>query len=1081
MPTPVSTARQCLTQEASITLDDAVAMAGRRGHAQTTSLHYVSSLLSIPSSCLREACSRTRNNAYSVRVQFKALELCLGLSMDRLPSSPSRVDDPPVSNSLMAAIKRSHANQRRQPENFYNYQQQIQNQSASSSVLGVKVELRNLIISVLDDPVLSRVFEEAGFRSCDIKLAILRPVHKLFRYSRFRGPPLFLCNLSNQTDLFRRSFSFPFLGLSEGKDDYRRIGEVFVNNRGKNPLILGTCAQGAMNSFLEMIHRNRGGGILPVEVCGLSVICIETDITRFVTGEWDEELVKLKFEEIGTMVMHSLGPSHVVNYGDLEVLARDDASIDSCRHIVNKLTNLLEVYRGKLWLIGWLERYEIYLKVLNRFPYIEKDWDLQLLTITSSVTTKEETFPRSSLMESFVPLGGFFSAPAADIESSLGCSYHTASRCDLCNEYCKQEVNSLSKCGLVSSVSVADHYQSSLPSWLQMTELKSNGGLESMKAKDDKMVSGAKVAGLQRKWDNLCQRLHYNQPLPKTSKFGMSSGIPSVVGFQFDKDQKESVNNKKIGHQNASSAETVRKKITSTISSSNESSNLLSKFSETPSRGDDEHVFNSPVSVTSMTTELGLCTASTSPSKEQEQLKNHSRTNQAHDILCYISASAKVRSRSFINPLPLSPPSKSLQKQLDPKDFKMLYAALMEKVNWQEEAVKAISQTIAQCRSRNERNNWPSRGDIWLSFLGPDKLGKKKIAIALAEILFGSTNNLIFVDLSLQDEAGLFYLQVLNQYDVRFRGKHVVDYVADKLRNSPLSVVFLENVDKADILVQKSLSQAVKTGRFSDSHGKEVSIANAIFVTTSSRLAEERTLPSTKEIVDYSEENILTAKGCQIQILIAFDLADDIKGSNSTASITTRKRSSSQICVNNRKLTTHPIESVDQPFGSSEMARRAHKTSNLCLDLNLPAEEIKTSDNFIGDSGCDFSNENTITWLKQLFTQFDETVIFRPFDLDSLAEKLLKEIRLCFHKIVGPECLLEIDRKVLEQIVAAAFLSDSKKIEDWIQHVLSRGFVQAQERYSLSARSVVKLKACESYSQEADIPGVLLPCRIIVN
>lgn len=84
-------------------------------------------------------------------------------------------------------------------------------------------------------------------------------------------------------------------------------------------------------------------------------------------------------------------------------------------------------------------------------------------------------------MESFVPLGGFFSAPAADIESSLGCSYHTASRCDLCNEYCKQEVNSLSKCGLVSSVSVADHYQSSLPSWLQMTELKSNGGLESMK------------------------------------------------------------------------------------------------------------------------------------------------------------------------------------------------------------------------------------------------------------------------------------------------------------------------------------------------------------------------------------------------------------------------------------------------------------------------------------------------------------------------------------------------------------------------------------------------------------------------
>lgn len=328
MPTPVSTARRCLTHEAAITLDDAVAMAGRRGHAQTTSLHYMSSLLSIPSSCLREACSRTRNNAYSVRVQFKALELCLGVSMDRLPSSPSRVDNPPVSNSLMAAIKRSQANQRRQPENFNFYQQQLQNQSASSSVPVVKVELRNLIISVLDDPVVSRVFGEAGFRSCDIKLAILRPVHQLFRYSRFRGPPLFLCNLSNQTD---RTFSFPFLGFSGGEDDCRRIGEVFINNRGKNPLILGTCAQGSMNSFLEMVQSNRDGGILPVEVNGLSVIFIETEVIRFVTGECDEKLVKLKFEEIGTMVMHSLGPGFVVNYGDLKLLARDDASIDSCK------------------------------------------------------------------------------------------------------------------------------------------------------------------------------------------------------------------------------------------------------------------------------------------------------------------------------------------------------------------------------------------------------------------------------------------------------------------------------------------------------------------------------------------------------------------------------------------------------------------------------------------------------------------------------------------------------------------------------------------------------------------------------
>ncbi|OIT20929.1 PREDICTED: protein SMAX1-LIKE 6-like [Nicotiana attenuata] len=1086
MPTPVSSAKQCLTQEAAITLDDAVAVAARRGHTQTTSLHFISSLLSLSSSCLREACSRTRNNAYSVRVQFKALELCLGVSMDRLPSSPNKIDDPPVSNSLMAAIKRSQANQRRQPENFNFYQQlQQQNHSAScSSVPIVKVELRNLIISVLDDPVVSRVFGEAGFRSCDIKLAILRPVHQLFRYSRFRTPPLFLCNLSSQTDSYNRSFSFPFLGFSGGEDDCRRIGEVFIKNRGKNPLLLGTFAHGAMNSFLEMVEMKKGGGILSLEVCGLSVISIENEILRFVTGECDEELVKLKFEEIGTTVMHSIGSGLVVNYGDLKVLARDDSSIDSCRYIVSKLISLLEIYHGKLWLIGWVERYEIYLKVLNRFPYIEKDWDLQILTITS----KEESFPRSSLMESFVPFGGLFSAPAAD-DDIKSCSYQSASRCHLCNEKCKQEINTLSNTGF-SGVSVAHHCQSSLPSWLQMTDqLRSNGGLDAIKAKDDKMVLGAKIAGLQRKWDNLCQRLHYNQPLSKTSSFQLASQVPSVVGFQvIDQDQNEGINDDKSSHTNASSAETGRKIMNSTVSSSNESSPLgmiseagndkfLSKFSETPSKSVDERGLNSPASVTSVTTDLGLSVASTSPGKEQEQLTNQSSINQAHNISCNVSASAEVVSGGFFNRSPLSSSSNSLQclhKQLDPKDIKMLYAALMEKVAWQEEAVNAISHTIAQCRSRNERSHCTRRGDIWLNFLGPDKIGKKKVMIALAEILYGSTNNLICVDLSLQDDVGLFDLQVLNRYDVKFRGKHVVDYVAEKLRNNPLSVVFLENVDKADLLVQKSLSQAVKTGRFSDSHGREVSIANAIFVTTSSRLDEETTLHSTKEIShDYSEEDILAAKGSQIQMLIAFDLADDVENPNSSTLVTSKKRSSSRIIVNKRKLTGSS-ESVHQQCGSSEMAKRAHKESNTCLDLNLPAEETENYDTFNGDSGCD-------SWLKELFAQFDETAIFRPFDFDSLAEKLLKEIRLCFHKIVGPECLLEMDTKVLEQILAATCLTDRKKVEDWIQHVLSKGFVEAQERYSLSARSVVKLVTCESSFQEVHIPGVLLPSRIIVN
>lgn len=79
MPTPVSTARQYLTDEAARVLDEAVNVARRRTHAQTTSLHAVSALLAPPSSLLREACARARSCAYSQRLQFRALELTVGV------------------------------------------------------------------------------------------------------------------------------------------------------------------------------------------------------------------------------------------------------------------------------------------------------------------------------------------------------------------------------------------------------------------------------------------------------------------------------------------------------------------------------------------------------------------------------------------------------------------------------------------------------------------------------------------------------------------------------------------------------------------------------------------------------------------------------------------------------------------------------------------------------------------------------------------------------------------------------------------------------------------------------------------
>lgn len=377
MPTPVTTARQCLTEETARALDDAVAVARRRSHAQTTSLHAISGLLTMPSSILREVCiSRAAHSTpYSSRLQFRALELCVGVSLDRLPSSkPSPTttttteneaeEEPPVSNSLMAAIKRSQATQRRHPETYHLHQLHG-GVTQTTSVL--KVELKYFILSILDDPIVSRVFGEAGFRSTDIKLDVLHP--PVTRFPRSRCPPLFLCNVT-ESGSGRARFGYS----GDFDENCRRIGEVLGRKDKKNPLLVGTCGGKALKTFSDSINRGKVG-FLPLEISGLSVVSVAKEI-----GE-------MKLDELGRIVEQSCSKSKtgtVLNLGELKVLTSDA--------LVSRLSELLKLHCEKLWFVGSVSSNEMYLKLIERFPTIDKDWNIHLLPITSS---NQGVYPKS--------------------------------------------------------------------------------------------------------------------------------------------------------------------------------------------------------------------------------------------------------------------------------------------------------------------------------------------------------------------------------------------------------------------------------------------------------------------------------------------------------------------------------------------------------------------------------------------------------------------------------------------------------------------------------------------------------------
>ncbi|XP_058787602.1 protein SMAX1-LIKE 8-like [Vicia villosa] len=1078
MPTPVSAARQCLTPEAGRALDEAVAVAKRRGHAQTTSLHAVSALLSLPSSSiLRDACCRSRNSAYSPRLQFKALDLCLSVSLDRAPSSHSNVSpdhEPPVSNSLMAAVKRSQANQRRHPDNFhfYHQQQQLQNQQ-TFSVSSVKVELQHLILSILDDPVVSRVFAEAGFRSSEIKLAILRPLPHLFRS---RGPPIFLCNLTEQP---RRGFGFgfPFLsGFGDEEDNFRRIGEILVRSKGRNPLLLGACGNDTLRAFIEAVEKRREG-VLPLELAGLRVICIGKELES-----GDGEIIGLRLREIAVTAEECVGPGVIVSFGELKGLVNGDGGFGES--VVEELARLLKIHYDKFWLVGSAASYESYLKFLGRFPSVEKDWDLHILPITSVKASESYHSPRPSLMDSFVPLGGFFSSQSdlkRPLNGSFGCVPHTHQY----GESCENEFLAASKERF--SVSAPDSYPSSLPQWLKTTEFGTAKALN-VKTKDGVLVDSSESCTPHTNLDNICQVLHQRIPEENT--------CPIVVGFHCTADNKNEdidnhrskiVDESRTEHINLNSHVPVGVQSVATLQSrspfpalfmekqENNTPKLTEMFQKVKdldtgdlrscnmsgsSVSDGSQL--SPTSVTSVTTDLGLgiCSSPTSnklkkpevqytmePPKETPNRFFSSFNLDEENIVKHPSQSSSCLSYDYC-------------RQVDARNPKIIFEALSKEVSWQDEAIRAIIRTIFSGSTKRHKDHGANqRGDRWMNFAGPDWHGKKKIAVSLAELLYGSRENFTFVDLCSEEVVGC---------NVKFRGKTNLDFIVDECCKKPLSVVFIENVDKADIVAQTSLSQAIRTGKITDSHGREVSVNNAIFVLSFS--GYENSLMHTRGPSYYSEER-LREKGVAITIKVEHVVRD-----NRSQSISVTNNSIDIIpnlnFMNKRKLIGD--NELHDPNFLSDTAKRPHTTSNWLLDLNLPAEEDEQKQTDDGNYEH-VSTENQNLWLQDLYNLVDETVVFKPYDFDALVDRLLKLVRSNFNKILGSECALQIQTEVTDQLVAAAYVSDSDtEVENWVEQVLCGGFAEVQRKYNLSASSIVKLAPCPEQALSVHLPSSII-------
>jgi len=378
------TVQQALTPEAATMVKQAVNLARQRGHAQVTPLHVATAMLSSTTGLLRAACLRSHSHP----LQCKALELCFNVSLNRLPTSPSsgpllgpyqaHRNLPSFSNALIAAFKRAQAHQRRGS---------IENQQ--QPLLAVKIELEQLIISILDDPSVSRVMREAGFSSTHVK----NNVEKTLSAEIYApnpdpnlSPPKEGGSLLTPTQVTKAE------PLDQEKSEHvMSVMETLMS--GKNVVVVGeflATSESVVKGLMDRIEKEE----FPDEA-SRSMKIITLPLYSF--SRMSREEVEQKIGELRCLVKSYCGRKWIVLYlGDLKWSDNHGASCaEKVRglycpldHMIMELGSLvcdgIEGDGGilKFGLMG-IATAQTYMKYKAGQPSLQDIWDLQPITVAA--------------------------------------------------------------------------------------------------------------------------------------------------------------------------------------------------------------------------------------------------------------------------------------------------------------------------------------------------------------------------------------------------------------------------------------------------------------------------------------------------------------------------------------------------------------------------------------------------------------------------------------------------------------------------------------------------------------------------
>jgi len=165
----------------------------------------------------------------------------------------------------------------------------------------------------------------------------------------------------------------------------------------------------------------------------------------------------------------------------------------------------------------------------------------------------------------------------------------------------------------------------------------------------------------------------------------------------------------------------------------------------------------------------------------------------------------------------------------------------------QDEAVKGVASALREYRSGLARKGGPIASFL---FVGPTGVGKTELSKILAQIQFGSSEQMVRLDMSEYQEKGSIN-RLIGSPDGTMSGN-----LTDAIFEKPYSLILLDEFEKAHPDVLNIFLQVFDDGRLTDNMGRTVNFQNTIIIATSNAHSEfiKSQIEAGKNIREIAEE-----------------------------------------------------------------------------------------------------------------------------------------------------------------------------------------------------------------------------------